>query len=68
LANGHSAKKIRTILSEPKAIAAAMKTAFKRDLIVITADNVDDAWKQITSFNNANGNESLNADLYSRAS
>jgi len=50
---------IKMVLPECSAIASALRTAQRGDLVVVTADDIDKAWKQITSFNDDSGLEDI---------
>ena len=50
LANGFAEANVRIMLPETVAVAAGLAEARKGDLLVVTADKIDRAWKQITEF------------------
>lgn len=50
LASGCPESNMSTVLAEEESIATAMRSAGKGDLIIVTADEIDAAWRQITSF------------------
>lgn len=48
---GLSDQKVQIILQEHEAVDAALRQARPGDLVVITADHVDDVWRQVVDFN-----------------
>ena len=56
--------KIHLVLRERDAVAAALQIARPRDLVFIFADEINDVWQQITSFNGTqepNGEKALSS-------